>query len=104
MSTLESDVGEFHYWWTHKTLCTAGPGFEPGALALLPGCGFQVFIVLILRDALRGIKPPTKTSQSWLSGVGRWFWLALGEGLSLVFAPDFGVKTSPSLPAEWLGL
>ena len=68
------------------------------------GADFQVFIVLILRDALRGIKPPTKTSQSWLSGVGRWFWFALGEGLSLVFAPDFGVKTSPSLPAEWLGL
>ena len=30
------------------------------------GADFQVFIVLILRDALRGIKPPAKTSQSWL--------------------------------------
>ena len=30
------------------------------------GADFQVFPVLVLRDALWGIKPPTKTSQSWL--------------------------------------
>ena len=33
--------GMTRYRWSHKALCTAGPGFEPGALALLPGCGFQ---------------------------------------------------------------
>ena len=38
------------------------------------GADFQVFIVLMVRDALRGIKPPTKTSQSWLFVVcGRLF-------------------------------
>ena len=44
------------------------------------GADFQVFSVLVVRDALWGIKPP----KAGLSVVGRQFWLALGEGLSLV--------------------
>ena len=65
-----------------RTTRTAGPGFEPGALALLPGCGFQVFIVLILRDALRGIKPPAKTAQ-------RRRWAPSAGDYSLLFGPKF---------------
>jgi hypothetical protein len=65
-----------------------GVGEEPVSLPDWWGADFQVFIVLMVRDALRGIKPPTKTSQSWLSVVWRRFWLALSEGLSLVCGPE----------------
>lgn len=43
-----------------------GVGEEPVSLPDWWGADLQVFSVLMVRDALRGIKPSTKTSQSWL--------------------------------------
>ena len=43
-----------------------GVGEERLWLRDCSGADLQVFIVLVVRDALRGIKPPAKTSQSWL--------------------------------------
>ena len=40
------------------------------------GADFQVFIVLVVRDALWGMKPP----KAGFSVVWRRFWLALSEG------------------------
>jgi hypothetical protein len=54
-----------------------GVGEEPVSLPDWWGADLQVFSVLMVRDALWGIKPPAKTSQSWLycrlQATRRWF-------------------------------